>query len=63
MVFKGLGIDVTPQTFDNEAALDKLKSGEIDAMAVVAAKPAPIFQSITPKSGPSSCWRSTFPDR
>ncbi|HEX2429733.1 MAG TPA: TAXI family TRAP transporter solute-binding subunit [Aestuariivirgaceae bacterium] len=51
MVFKGLGIDVTPQTFDNEAALDKLKSGEIDAMAVVAAKPAPIFQSITPKSG------------
>ena len=49
MVFKGLGIDVTPQTFDNEAALDKLKSGEIDAMAVVAAKPAPIFQSIRPE--------------
>ena len=46
-----LGIDVTPRTFDNEAVLDKLKSGEIDAMAVVAAKPAPIFQSITPKSG------------
>ena len=62
MVFKGLGIDVTPQTFDNEAALDKLKSGEIDAMAVVAAKPAPIFQSIRPRAA-SSCWRSTFPDR
>jgi uncharacterized protein len=51
MVFKALGIDVAPQTFDNEAALDKLKHGEIDAMAVVAGKPAPIFQSITPKSG------------
>jgi TRAP transporter TAXI family solute receptor len=51
MVFKALGIDVAPQTFDTETALAKLKSGEIDAMAVVAGKPASVFQSIPPKSG------------
>jgi TRAP transporter TAXI family solute receptor len=50
-VFKALGVDVVPQTFDTETALQKLRNGEIDAMAVVAGKPAPILQSIQPKSG------------
>ena len=51
-VFKALGVEVVPQTFDTETALEKLKNGEIDAMAVVAGKPAPALQSIPPKSGP-----------
>ena len=50
-VFKALGVEVVPQTFDTETALEKLKNGEIDAMAVVAGKPAPALQSIPPKSG------------
>src|SRR5690242_17007144 len=30
-VFKALGVEVVPQTFDTETALEKLKNGEIDA--------------------------------
>ena len=50
-VFDGLGINVQPTTFDPALALDKLKKGEIAAMAFVAAKPAPLFDELTKQDG------------
>jgi TRAP transporter TAXI family solute receptor len=42
-LFQMLKIPVEATSFDNAAALEKLKSGEIAAMAYVAGKPAPLF--------------------
>ena len=50
-VFEGLGISVQSTTFDPALALDKLKKGEIAAMAFVAAKPAPLFDELTKEDG------------
>lgn len=51
VVFKKLGIDVEITTHDYELALEKLKTGEIDALFYVAGKPAPIFTTIKPEEG------------
>lgn len=46
-VFDTLGITVEPTYFDQATALEKLKGGEIAALAYVAGKPAPLFEKIT----------------
>jgi TRAP transporter TAXI family solute receptor len=51
VVFGKLGIEVDITTFDYELALEKLKTGEIDALFYVAGKPAPIFTAIKPEEG------------
>jgi len=51
VVFDSLGINVTPTTFDQALALEKLKSGEIDAIVYIAGKPARLFTEITPQDG------------
>jgi hypothetical protein len=46
-LFELLNIPVAPTNDDQEMALDKLRRGEIAAMAFVAGKPAPIFRNLT----------------
>ncbi len=50
-IMKGLGITPEITAFDNELALEKLKSREIDAMFYVAGKPAPLLVDIKPEDG------------
>jgi TRAP transporter TAXI family solute receptor len=50
-VFQTLNIDVEPVSFDQALALEKLKSGEIDAMVYVAGKPAEVFRNLDPSGG------------
>ena len=50
-LFEILNISVTPTNDDQEVALDKLRRGEIAAMAFVAGKPAPIFRNLTANDG------------
>jgi TRAP transporter TAXI family solute receptor len=50
-LFDLLKLKVQPVAFDPALALDKLRSGEIDAMAYVSAKPAPLFQTLQPRDG------------
>src|SRR5581483_4435676 len=45
-LFELLKIKVTPFNYDQATALDKLRSGEIAALAYVAAKPAPLFRDV-----------------
>ena len=45
-LFDLLKISVTVTNFDQQTALEKLKKGEIAAMAFVAGKPAPIFRAL-----------------
>ena len=42
-IFESLKIKVEATTFDQAQAMEKLKSGEIAALAYVAGKPAPLF--------------------
>lgn len=51
LIFDALGVDVEPETFDQSLALEKLKNGEIAALAYVAGKPTRLFQNIDPSSG------------
>lgn len=51
VIFNLLGIETEITTFDYELALQKVKSGEIDAMFYVAGKPAPIFAAVKPGEG------------
>jgi len=46
LVFEAHKIKVKPVYYDQTAALDKLKNGEIDATVIVSGKPSPIFNSI-----------------
>ncbi len=46
-VFEAHGVDVEITRFDEFDALDKLKRGDIDAMAYLSGKPAPIFSDVT----------------
>ena len=46
LVFKTLGIDVVPVSYDQGLALEKVKSGEIAALVYVAGKPAQLFNDI-----------------
>lgn len=50
-LFELLKIPVTATNDDQEVALDKLRRGEIAAMAFVAGKPAPIFRNLTANDG------------
>ncbi|MFZ3361237.1 MAG: TAXI family TRAP transporter solute-binding subunit [Xanthobacteraceae bacterium] len=51
IVFQRLGIDVTQVMIDQPSALQKLESGEIDAIARVIPKPIDFFSKIPPNSG------------
>ena len=48
-VFAALKLPVEPTHFDQLTALEKLRSGEISALAFVAGKPAPLFQRVRPE--------------
>jgi TRAP-type uncharacterized transport system substrate-binding protein len=50
-LFDLLKITVTPTYDDQEVALEKLRKGEIAALAFVAGKPAPLFRNITGEDG------------
>lgn len=50
-LFDRLKIKVTTATDDQDVALQKLRRGEIAALVVVAAKPAPFFQGLKPGNG------------
>ena len=50
-LFDLLKIPVTVTNFEQQVALDKLKKGEIAALAYVAGKPAPLFLGIRPEDG------------
>ena len=45
-IFDLLKIKVTPVNYDQATALEKLRSGEISALAYVAGKPAPLFLDV-----------------
>jgi len=47
IVFDMLKISVEPTYYDQATALEKLKRGEIDALAYVAGKPAQLFEKLT----------------
>ena len=51
IVFQRLGIDVSQVLIDQSSALQKLQSGEIDAIARVIPKPVDFFTKIPPNSG------------
>ena len=51
IVFQRLGINVQQVMIDQSTALEKLKSGEIDAIARVLPKPVDFFSKIPPHSG------------
>ena len=48
LLLERLGIAAQETNFDQALALEKLKQGEIDALAYVAGKPARLFRDITP---------------
>ncbi|MBV8652669.1 MAG: TRAP transporter substrate-binding protein [Alphaproteobacteria bacterium] len=50
-VFDLLKVKVEGVAYDPMLALEKLKAGEIDAMAYVSAKPAPLFAMLRPQDG------------
>jgi uncharacterized protein len=50
-VFRLLGISVEPTFYDDAAALLKLKSGEISAIARIGGAPLPTFASVKPEDG------------
>ena len=51
IVFQRLGIDVNQVLIDQATAMQKLQSGEIDAIARVIPKPVDFFTKIPPNSG------------
>ncbi len=51
IVLQRLGIKVQELNLDNPTALQKLKAGEIDALARVVPKPIQFFSNIPPNSG------------
>lgn len=50
-LFELLKIRVEPTNFGQAQALEKLRKGEIAAMATLVGKPAPLFESVRPQSG------------
>jgi uncharacterized protein len=50
-LFDLLDIRVTPTYDDQEVALEKLRKGEISALAFVAGKPAPLFRNVSGDEG------------
>jgi TRAP-type uncharacterized transport system substrate-binding protein len=51
IVFQRLGINVEQVLIDQPSALQKLRSGEVDAIARVVSKPIDFFSKIPPNSG------------
>ncbi|HYG87637.1 MAG TPA: TAXI family TRAP transporter solute-binding subunit [Azospirillum sp.] len=51
LVFDMLGVAVEPVMDDQAMALEKLKRGEIAALAYVAGKPTRLFQNLRPEDG------------
>ncbi len=51
IVFQRLGVKVEQVLFDNPTALQKLKSGELDALVRVIGRPIDFFAKIPPNSG------------
>jgi TRAP-type uncharacterized transport system substrate-binding protein len=51
IVFQRLGINVETVLIDQPSALQKLRSGEVDAIARVVSKPIDFFSKIPPNSG------------
>ncbi len=51
IVFEALNIPIKPTLHDQALALQKLRSGEIDAMVYVAGKPAALFRDLSPEDG------------
>lgn len=51
IVFQRLGINVQPVNIPQAGAIEKLKSGQIDAIARVIPKPVGFFSNIPPNSG------------
>jgi TRAP-type uncharacterized transport system substrate-binding protein len=51
IVFQRLGINVQQVLIDQPTALEKLRSGEVDAIARVIGKPVDFFTKIPPNSG------------
>lgn len=50
-LFKVLGIDVEPVYLDNAAAIEKLRSGEIDGVARMSGAPHNDYNKVTPEDG------------
>lgn len=50
-IFESLGLTVEATNFDQALALEKLKKGEIAAMAYVSGKPTHVFDGIKPEDG------------
>lgn len=50
-LFSLLKVATVPTNYDQGTALDKLRKGEIAALAFVAGKPAPLFQTVKPEEG------------
>lgn len=46
IIFETLGIEVEPVSFDQELAVEKVKSGELAALVYVAGKPTRLFENI-----------------
>ncbi len=51
MIFERLRIKVDATSYDPSLALEKLRSGEIAALAYVVGKPAPLFSVLRPRDG------------
>jgi TRAP transporter TAXI family solute receptor len=47
IIFETLGVEVEPVSHDQALALEKVKSGEIDAMVYVAGKPVTLFSNLS----------------
>ncbi len=50
-VFGTLGVDVKVTNFEHDVALEKVKTGDIDAMVFVDGKPIRLFQDLSAKDG------------
>ncbi len=51
IVFQTLGIQINPTNYDQALALEMLKSGKIDAMVSVAAKPTDLLSTVKAEDG------------
>src|SRR5437773_2947997 len=51
IVFQRLGVQVDQVLIDQQSALQKLRSGEVDALVRVVGKPVDFFTRIPPNSG------------
>jgi TRAP-type uncharacterized transport system substrate-binding protein len=50
-IFNALGVDVEPVYLDNAAAIEKLRSGEIDAVARMSGAPHNDYNTVKPEDG------------